>query len=334
MKSRFQFIWIFISLMSLLLLLFLASLSLGESGADLSDVWAVLQGRASQQVIQVIIRIRLPRLLACLLAGASLALSGCLLQTLTRNPLADSGILGVNAGAGMVVALVLAYSSLESREVIRVLPFLAMVGGCLTLFLVYHLAKRPERGLSPVRLIIAGVGISTMLSGAMVSIVGNVNRYKVDAIINWLSGRVTGGTGPILSLLAPILVILWILVYSLSHQLNILSLSDQTAQALGLHLPKIRLQVLVLSTALAALSVVLVGNITFVGLVSGHLARRMVGGNHRLFLLASMLSGMILLLFADSLGRVLLVGAGIPTGLLVAILGAPYFLYLMTRLRT
>lgn len=318
----------------LLFVSFTFSLSLGDSGADLSDVLRAFSGQASSQVYQIIMRIRLPRILAYMVAGGSLALSGSLLQTLTRNPLADSGILGINAGAGLVVAIVIAYFSLENQWVISWMPILAMLGGCLVIILVYQIAKKANQGLSPVRLIIAGVGLSSMISGIMVSIVGNVNPYKVDAIVNWLSGRGTGGNWRTLTVMAPLLIILWVLTYSFSHRLNILSLNDQTAAALGLDLPKTRLRVLILATGLAALSVVLVGNVTFVGLISGHISRRLAGANHRLALPASLMFGMLLLLIADSLGRILLVGKGIPTGLVVAILGAPYFLYLMTKLRS
>ncbi|MGT2757007.1 FecCD family ABC transporter permease [Streptococcus ovuberis] len=327
-------LWLFGILTILLFVSFIFSLSLGDSGADFSDVLRVFSGKASQQVYQIIMRIRLPRILAYMVAGGSLALSGSLLQTLTRNPLADSGILGINAGAGLVVAIVIAYFSLESRWMIRLMPMLAMLGGCLVIVIVYHIAKKGDQGLSPVRLIITGVGLSSMISGTMVSIVGNVNPYKVEAIVNWLSGRGTGGNWRTVTVMVPLLIVLWCLTYYFSHKLNVLSLHEQTALALGLDVPKERLRVLVLATGLAALSVVLVGNVTFVGLVSGHVSRRLIGANHRLSLPASLMFGMLLLLVADSIGRILLVGTGIPTGLIVASLGAPYFLYLMAQLRS
>ncbi|WP_303974478.1 iron ABC transporter permease [Streptococcus merionis] len=322
----------FVVLILILAACFCISLSVGESGAGFSDLIKVFSGQASRSTYLIMMRIRLPRLVACLVAGGSLALSGGLLQTLTRNPLADSGILGINAGAGMMVALVIAYFSLEKPWVMQVLPALAMLGGCVTILLVYFVARIPQKGISPVRLIIAGVGLSTMMSGVMVSIVGNVNRYKVDAIVNWLSGRISGDNWRTLVIISPLLLLLWGIAYSKSQDLNILNLQEQTAVALGLNVKSSRGFVLFLATALAALSVIIVGNITFVGLVSGHLARRYIGGDHRVFLPATCLLGMILLLVADSLGRVLLVGTGIPTGLIVSVLGAPYFLVLMGRL--
>ncbi|MFC3927133.1 FecCD family ABC transporter permease [Streptococcus caprae] len=322
---------IFTGLILALAVVVIGSLAFGYSKSSLWDVIEVLIGRANSGTVLIITRIRLPRILACLLGGASLALAGLLLQTLTRNPLADSGILGINAGAGMVIACVISYWSVESRSVILALPFFAMLGGILTIMVVYLIARKKNHGISPIRLIITGVGISSMLSGTMVSIVGNIDRYRVDYIVSWLSGKVSGDDWTTLTMIAPLLIILWGLAYSRSRSLNIMNLNEQTALALGLQLQKERLITLSLATALAAISVVLVGNITFVGLVTGHIARKWLGGDHRLTMPASMILGMVLLLIADTIGRVLLVGTGIPTGLIVSCIGAPYFLYLMSR---
>lgn len=329
MTSR-KVILLFLGLLSTLIFLILLSLSIGESRFSLLDVLQVISGQANSGLRLIILSIRLPRILACLLGGASLGLSGLLLQTLTRNALADSGVLGINAGAGMVVALFLSYGFMEGASGVFVLPFLSMLGGFVTIFLVYLLSKKQNQ-LSPVRLIITGVGLSTMLSGLMVAVVGNIDRYKVEYMVSWLSGRISGDDWQKIITLSPILMFLWCLTFTRYKSLNLLSLNEQTAISLGLSLQRERFITLVLATALASISLVLVGNITFIGLVTGHIARVFVSGKHQFSIPAVLLLGMILLLLSDTLGRVFLVGTGIPTGIIVSIIGAPYFLYLMYR---
>lgn len=318
-----------LGLLLLLVVVSIVSLSIGDSKSSILDVLQSLTGQASGGTRLIILNIRLPRILACLLGGGSLALSGLLLQTLTRNPLADSGILGINAGAGMVIALFISYGLMETSASVYAMPFLAMLGGFLTILVVYLIARNRNASISPVRLIITGVGISTMLSSLMVSIVGNIDRYKVEYMVNWLSGRVSGGDWGKISLLGPLLILLWLVTASRYKSLNILGLNEQTAMALGLNIQKERVITLLLATSLASISLVLVGNITFVGLVAGHIARRLVSSKHQFSIPAALLIGMIVLVIADTLGRVLLVGTGIPTGIIVSLVGAPYFLYLM-----
>ncbi|MDO4964306.1 MAG: iron ABC transporter permease, partial [Streptococcus gallolyticus] len=254
-----------------------------------------------------------------------------LLQTLTKNPLADSGILGINAGAGLVIAIMVGLLDVTNSMMIALMPFLAMLGGILTICTVYFVSRQKNQPISPTRLIITGVGISSLLSGIMISIIANLDTSKTDYIVSWLSGKVSGGNWQTLMILAPLLLVTWLLTYSQSYALNIMSLNEETAIALGLNLKRERLYTLIFSTALAALSVVLVGNITFIGLLAGHITRQLLGSDHRISLPSSLLIGMIIFLIADTIGRVFLVGTGIPTGLVVAVIGAPYFLYLMIK---
>lgn len=166
---------------------------------------------------------------------------------------------------------------------------------------------------------------------AMVAVMDQLDPNETDYIVSWLSGKVTGGNWQTLTILAPLLILIWLATYSRSYALNIMTLNEESALALGLHLKRERFYILVLATALSAISVVLVGNITFVGLLAGHITRRFLGSDHRVSLPAIMIMGMLLLLIADTLGRIFLVGTGIPTGIVVAIIGAPYFLYLMSK---
>lgn len=322
---------LFIGLSLLCLTIFLGSLSLGEQGFQPQYLIHLLTGQLSQQSHHIILQIRLPRLLACVLGGASLAVSGLLLQTLTRNPLADSGILGINTGAGLIVALSIASQSQNDQLVQGTLPFLAILGAITTVNLVYHLAKQASIGFNPIRLIITGVALSTFLSSLMVALVSTLNHYKVMAIVQWLSGSIQGDDWQTLARLSPVLLLLWFLSYRHSWALNILALNDYTALALGLHLAKERRTTLILATSLAALSVVLVGNIAFIGLLAGNFSKQTLGNDHQLSIPFAILLGALLLLIADTITRVYLVGTSLPTGLLVSLIGAPYFLYLLTR---
>ena len=330
MMTRQRLITSYLILAGLLGLAILLSLSMGYARSSFLDVIDLILGQSSSAMTFIMTTIRLPRIIACLFGGASLALAGMLLQTLTKNPLADSGILGINTGAGFMIALVIGYLDMTSASDISLLPFMAMLGGIATIATVYLMARKKNHGISPTRLIVTGVGVATMLSGVMVSITSTLSPDKMDYIISFLSGKVSGATWENIALFSPF-VLLWLITYSRSRYLNIMALNEQTALALGIDLKRERLITIILSTALAALSVVMIGNITFVGLVAGHITRRFMGGDHRIILPFGMMTGMILLLIADTIGRVLLVGSGIPTGLIVSCIGAPYFLWLMSK---
>lgn len=157
----------------------------------------------------IVFKIRLPRILACMLGGASLAMSGVLLQTLTKNTLADSGILGINAGAGLVIAMMVGVLDITNLTNLTLMPFLAMLGGFLTISIVYAVSHRKNQPIQPTRLIISGVGISNLLSGVMVSVVANLDIGKTDYVVSWLSGKVSGGNWQLLAIMSPLLGIIW-----------------------------------------------------------------------------------------------------------------------------
>ena len=323
-----------LAILALLLLLVAAfSLSVGDSSQDLTVLWRLLTGSVSQSLTFIITEIRLPRLVVCLLGGGSLALAGTLLQTLTKNPLADSSILGINSGAGLGVTLGVAYLDTSLLSGSLTLSLFAMLAGAGTVFLTFAISQDKGTPLNPNRLILTGVGIATLLSGVMVSLISTLNEDKVAIITAWLSGTITGDNWRTIGVFAPILLLLWGLAYSRSYAHNVLALSEETAQSLGLNLRQERLANLLLAASLASISVVLVGNITFIGLLAGHLARRLIGNDHRLTMIASPMLGIIILTLADSLDRLFLVGTNIPTGLVIAIIGAPYFLTLMVKMK-
>lgn len=313
----------------LLVVIIILAICGGYQWLSLQEVIATFTFAANDQLMTVMWTFRLPRIIVCLFAGSALAVSGLLLQNLTKNPLADSGILGINVGAGLIIGLVITLFNQLSSALLVLLPFFAMLGGCITVAIVFFFAYQRHSGLNPIRLIIAGVGISTLISGVMVMLTASINKDKVEYIVKWLSGTISGDNWSMIMITLPILIIVLFMVYRRSHHLNIMALNDLTIIALGLNLQKERIINLLLATALTAISVVLVGNIAFIGLIAGHLSRRLGGTKHQYSLIVAMLIGAILLISADLFGRAVLVSSGIPTGIIVAVLGAPYFLWLI-----
>lgn len=331
MKNKRQISSTFFLLLSALLLIIFLSLSSGDKSLNVSDSLAFLSGQAEQSTKFIIGEIRLPRILVCLLAGASLGISGVLLQTFTRNPLADSSTLGINAGAGVVITLAISSLDISDPIFIRYLPFLAMLGGLATVAMTYFISHQKGQAVSPVKVIISGVTLSTILSSSMIAITGRVNQNKLKYVVSWLAGEITGNNWQSLALATPVLLLLWLLIYLRSYRLNILALNDETVLGLGLALKRERAILLTLVSALVAFSLSLAGNIAFVGMLASHISKRFLPQDHGLMLPAAMLWGSIIMTLADTITRTFLIGKSISTGIIISIIGAPYFLYLLYR---
>lgn len=321
MKKNVTLLTVSILLISLSLL----SLVIGYSKLGLMDLLATISGQASSATQLIFWKIRLPRLMVSILAGGALAMSGHLFQTLTRNPLADSGILGVNAGAGLLLTLALTWNITFPLSQ----PLLALIGGFLASGLVYLLAYKNGQALNPTRLVLTGVGLASLFSSCMISLMVRFDRYQLDTIVGWLSGRYVGDDWQTINLISPLLLVLFVLSWFRFSKLNILRLEASLGIGLGLDRQKEATIVLILATSLASFSSLLVGNTAFIGLLAGHLAKRLIGNQHQYSLPLSALIGSSLLISADIFSRSLLVGTGIPTGLVITLIGAPYFLFLL-----
>ncbi|HEM2810203.1 FecCD family ABC transporter permease [Streptococcus suis] len=309
----------------LLISLSLLSLVIGYSKLGLMDLLATISGQANSATQLIFWKIRLPRLIVSILAGGALAMSGHLFQTLTRNSLADSGILGVNAGAGLLLTLALTWNITFPLSQ----PLLALIGGFLASGLVYLLAYKNGQALNPTRLVLTGVGLASLFSSCMISLMVRFDRYQLDTMIGWLSGRYVGDDWQTINLISPLLIALCVLSWLRFSKLNILRLEASLGIGLGLDRQKEATIVLILATSLASFSSLLVGNTAFIGLLAGHLAKRLIGNQHQYSLPLSALIGSSLLISADIFSRSLLVGTGIPTGLVITLIGAPYFLFLL-----
>ncbi|MEA5512585.1 iron ABC transporter permease [Nodularia sp. UHCC 0506] len=276
----------------------------------------------------VIKTLRLPRTLTAGLVGMALATSGTIMQGITRNPLAAPGIIGINAGAALAtVALIVLFPNLSAGT----LPVAAFIGALTASVAIYLLAW--DSGTHPIRLILIGVGIST-ITGAFTSLLvtfGNIN--SVNQALVWLAGSVYGRTWEQLTALLPWLIVFIPLALANAPQLNALALGDELAAGLGSRVEWQRSSLIFISAALSGAAVATAGTIGFVGLIAPHIARQLVGGNHQGLLLTSAILGAMIVVIADLLGRIVFAPVELPCGIVTALIGAPYFIYLLITTR-
>lgn len=308
-----------------------ASMGFGYSSLSFDRLIPVLLGHGTFKEEFVLFSVRLPRILVTLLSGMALALSGSILQSVTRNDLADPGIVGINSGAGVAISVFFLYFPIETGSFVYILPFVAFVGALITAILVYIFSYSRTRGLDPVRLVLVGAGFSMALSGIMIVIISSAERAKVDFIAKWIAGNIWGTDWPFIGALLPWLILLVPFTLFKSRQLNLLSLSETSAIGVGVHLERERLILILAAVAASASAVSVTGGIAFIGLMAPHIAKALVGPRNQLFIPVAVLLGGWLLLIADTIGRNLVDPDGIPAGVMASLLGVPYFAYLLLK---
>ncbi|MGB6406224.1 MAG: iron ABC transporter permease [Planococcus donghaensis] len=318
-------------LLALILLTAMLSMGLGYSPISYDRLMPAILGQGTFKEEFILFSIRLPRILITLLAGMALALSGAILQSVTRNDLADPGIIGINSGAGVAIAVFFLFIPVEVGAFAYLLPIVAFGGALLTAILIYAFSYSRSTGLQPVRLVLVGIGFSMALSGVMIVLISSAEPEKVDFIANWLAGSIWGADWPFIIAILPWLLILIPFTLYKANRMNVLGLSDPVAVGIGVSIEKERLVLLLAAVALAASAVSVTGGIAFIGLMAPHIAKAIVGPRHQLFLPLAILIGGWLLLLADTIGRNLLEPSGIPAGIMAALIGAPYFIYLLLR---
>ncbi|MEO1340974.1 MAG: iron ABC transporter permease [Cyanobacteria bacterium J06635_13] len=276
----------------------------------------------------IINTLRLPRTIVAFLVGVGLAIAGTITQGITRNPLAAPEIIGVNAGATLAaVGLII----LLPNAPVSLLPFAAFGGALAIAILIYLLAW--QGGSSPVRLILVGIGfslIATALTDIMITF-GEINT--VSQALVWLAGSVYGRSWSQVMALLPWIVIFGLMALLLTRELNTLNLGDEVARGLGSRVEWQRGLLLLTGVALAGASVATAGAVGFVGLMSPHLGRQLVGASHEGLLPVSAMMGGMLVVIADLLSRVLFAPLELPCGIITAAIGAPYFVYLLVSQR-
>ncbi|WP_419886091.1 FecCD family ABC transporter permease [Paenibacillus sp. B-A-8] len=315
----------------LILLTAIVSMGIGYSSLSFDRLLPVLFGHGTFKEDFVLFSVRLPRILITLLAGMALALSGSILQSVTRNDLADPGIIGINSGAGVAVAVFFLFFPVSAGSFIFALPLVAFIGALLTAALIYLFSYSRTKGLDPVRLVLVGVGFSLALSGVMIVIISSADRAKVDFIAKWIAGNIWGTDWPFIWALLPWLILLVPFTLYKSQRLNLLSLSEVSAIGVGLNLERERIVLILTAVAASASAVSVTGGIAFIGLMAPHIAKSLVGPRNQMFIPVAVLLGGWLLLIADTVGRNLVDPDGIPAGIMVSLIGVPYFAYLLLK---
>ena len=317
------------SLVLLLLLLaaaILLSLSVGSLKLPLSEIISTLWNRPEGVNYQILFNIRLPRILLGAMVGGCFAVAGAILQGVMRNPLASPGIIGVSAGgglAGIIVMLVLPQFG-------ALLVPAAFCGSLATALLVYLLAWK--RGVSPVRLILAGVAVSAML-GAFSSTILLFNAERAGGILDFSIGSLSARSWHQIRQVGLYMLSAFLAAFSLGGKLNILALGDEVAIGLGLKTERVRFLLIATAALLAASAVSVAGLLGFVGLIAPHIMRMLIGSDNRFLLPASALFGALMVVSCDTIGRLVMDPSELPVGIIMALMGPPFFLWLLRRHR-
>ncbi|MER3124325.1 iron ABC transporter permease [Bacillus pumilus] len=309
----------------------LYSLNTGTLKLNPIVVVKTLFGFGDFQSETVLFDYRLPRIVVTMLAGIGLGIAGGILQSLSRNPLADPGIIGLNAGAAFgLIVFVTYFHALEGNPSLLI-PLFTFGGGLLAAAVIVLLAYDRHEGLVPIRLILVGIAVAAGFSALTLYLSLKLDEDTYTFASRWLVGNVWGRDWIHVLALLPWIVCLVPLSLIQSSTLNALTLGDAVASSVGVRVQRKRLLLLTLAVGLASASVSMTGGIGFIGLVAPHLARRLVGSLHQYFLPVSALLGLLILVSADTIGRSVFAPNAIPAGVVVAFIGAPYFLYLLAK---
>ncbi len=310
-----------------LIIVSLAALSFGSVPMSLGDVWSALTGSSSGNEFSVIIReIRLPRVLLAILVGAALSTSGTALQAMLRNPLAEPYVLGISSGAalGAIIALWI------GGAVASASPLAAFLGALATTAWVFVLGRRAGR-LASYTLVLAGVVTASFLSAVILFVLTMLSTRDVRGMAFWLMGDLSVVTDLELKILLPLVIFGFLGLYAFSKDLNVLLLGEDEAAHLGVNVGRTQTIIFLLASALTGVAVALSGAIGYLGLLVPHLARMLVGSDHRALLPTAALGGSIVLVLSDTLARTVIAPNELPVGAVTAVAGAPVFIYLLRR---
>ncbi|MDE0584675.1 iron ABC transporter permease [Planococcus sp. A6] len=318
MRYNARFSYIFgISLLALVLA-FVVSMVFGAADVSLKNLWLALFSDSTGQQISVIQEIRLPREVAAIFVGAALAVSGAIMQGMTRNPLADPGLLGLTAGANAALAATLAFIPGANYFGIMIACF---IGAAIGAGLVFGIGASRRGGFSPFRIVLAGAAVSAFLTAI---------AEAIDVSM-WTAGGLIGTSWGQLQIIIPFITIALFVALLLSRQLAVLSLSEEAAIGLGQKTGQIKAMLFVVVTLLAGAAVALAGNLAFIGLMIPHIVRVIVGSDYRFIIPMSAVTGAIFMLLADLFGRTVNAPFETPVAAVVAMLGLPFFLLIVRK---
>lgn len=303
---------------------FFISNSIGSMKISIKDIINVLINDTGDAKRQVIWNIRLPRTIVASLVGMNLALSGAILQAVMRNPLADPHIIGVSSGAGFIGVLIL----ILFPQYEYLVPMGAFIGAMAAAVIIYILAWKD--GIKPVRVILAGVAVSSFL-GAGISGLMVFHSDKVHGALMFMTGGLSARSWPHVKMILPYTIIGVSLAFLMSEKLNIIVLGDDVARGLGLNVESTRLILTAVAALLAASAVSVVGLLGFVGLIIPHTVRLLIGSDYKYMLPASAFLGAGVVMYSDTFARTVFSPVELPVGIVIAVIGAPFFLYLLRR---
>jgi iron complex transport system permease protein len=317
-----------VALLAVLAVAFLLSLANGANPIPYADVWDAIWHRGDNEASWIVWDQRLPRTVIGLLTGAAFALAGALIQALTRNPLADSGILGVNAGAGLAVTVGVGVLGISS---INQYIWFSFLGAAATTVLVYIIGVAGgARGANPATLVLAGVALGAVFGG-ITSFLTLIDPDTFESIRNWNLGSVARTSLDDAKFVIPFLLLGFVLAVLVSTDLNSIALGDDLAASLGTKVVRARILTILAVTVLAGGATALTGGIGFVGLMVPHVVRWIVGPDQRWIFFYCLLGGPVMVLLADTLGRVIARPGEIEVGILTAVIGAPVLIALVRR---
>ncbi|KQL37061.1 MULTISPECIES: iron ABC transporter permease [Bacillaceae] len=326
MKTSVQFgIKFFIGL-AMLLTMFIISVVFGAAETTMQDVWSAIFTNMKSDEINILREIRLPREVAAIIVGAALAVSGAIMQGITRNPLADPSLLGLTSGANAALAITIALLPVTNYLGITIACF---IGAAIGALMVFSLGAVKKGGFSPFRIVLAGAAVSAFLY-AIADGVGIYFKISKDVSM-WTAGGLIGTSWKQLAIISPFIGVGILIALLLSRQLTILSLNEEVAVGLGQKTVQIKIILFIAVILLAGASVAIVGNMAFVGLMVPHIVRAVVGTDYRYIIPMSIVAGGILMLIADTLGRTINIPYETPVAAIIAIMGLPFFLIIVRK---
>lgn len=327
-----KFIFISIILLALIFITFLVSLNLGSFAISPKDVIKTLFGQGQRNYEIAIFKLRLPRIVIGILVGSALAIAGTILQGVTKNDLADSGILGINSGAALFVVIYIYFMNGNvydgiSNLTIFTMPIVALCGALFGAFLIYILAWKD--GISSSRLLLIGIGINIAFTSILTIFQLKFTTQEFNRVMAWTSGSIWGTSWKYVIAVLPFILLFMVLTIYKASYLDVLNLGDEISTGLGIKVERERRKLIIYAVILSGVATSVAGSISFLGLVSPHIARKLVGPKHKKLIPTAALIGTLMLLISDTISRNLLAPIEIPVGIVVSIIGVPYFIYLM-----
>ncbi|AVD37303.1 FecCD family ABC transporter permease [Clostridioides difficile] len=331
-KINSKTLLVILILVVLIFITLLVSLNMGSFSIEPMDVIKTFLGQGQRNHEIAIFKLRLPRIVIALLVGSALSTAGVILQGVTKNDLADSGILGINSGAALFVVVYIylmngnVYEGMSNLTVFT-MPIVALVGALFGAFLIYSLAWKG--GINSSRLLLIGIGVNIAFTSILTIFQLKFTTQEFNRVMAWTSGSVWGTSWKYVIAVLPFIVIFMGITIYKSKYIDVLNLGDEVSISLGVDVEKQRRRLIIYAVILSGVSTAVAGSISFLGLIAPHIGRKIIGPKHKRLIPVSALIGTLLLLIADTISRNLLAPIEIPVGIVVSIIGVPYFIYLM-----